>query len=102
MWAFGGKNSVDVSGRNWPKRMAYPMLPAAMAVRTERKGVVFLSSMASRKMQKKQNRALSKIRPRAAPIRSENDACAPVPSLPESRYAPANKDSARTAAAIVR
>ena len=78
------------------------MLPAAMAVRTERKGVVFLSSMASRKMQKKQKRALSKIRPRAAPIRSENDACAPVPSLPESRYAPANKDSARTAAAIVR
>ena len=83
MWAFGGKNSVDVSGRNWPKRMEYPILPAAMAVSTERSGVVFLSSIASRKIQKKQKRALSKIRPRAAPISSEKEACAPVPSLPE-------------------
>jgi hypothetical protein len=63
--------------------MEYPILPAAIAVRTERKGVVFLSSMASRKIQKKQKRALSKIKPRAAPIRSEKEACAPVPSLPE-------------------
>ena len=102
MWALGGKNSVDVSGRNWPKRMAYPILPAAMAVSTERSGVVFLSSIASRKIQKKQKRALSKIRPSAAPIRSEKEACAPVPSVPERTYAPASSDSARMAAAIVR
>jgi hypothetical protein len=61
----------------------FAALPTAMALRTERIGVVLRSSMASRKIQKKQNRARSKIIPREVPIKSENDACAPVPSRPE-------------------
>jgi hypothetical protein len=100
--ALGGKYSVDVSGRNCPKRIAYPMLPTAIAMRTDKNGVVFLSSIASRKIQKKQKRARSKIRPRAAPISSEKDACDPVPSLPERRYATPRRDIARIAAVIVR
>jgi hypothetical protein len=81
--ALGGKYSVDVSGKNCPKRIAYPTLPTAIALSIERIGVVFRSSMASRKIQKKQKRARSKMIPRAVPIKSENEACAPVPSRPE-------------------
>jgi hypothetical protein len=58
--------------------------------------------MASRKMQKKQNRARSKTIPRAVPIKSENDACAPVPSRPERTYATPRSTATIKAAAVVR
>ena len=58
--------------------------------------------MASRKMQKKQNRARSKIIPSDVPIKSENDACAPVPSRPESTYATPSNTVTINAAAVVR
>ena len=56
----------------------------------------------SRKIQKKQNRARSKIIPREVPIRSENEACAPVPSRPESTYARPSKIATIKTAAVVR
>jgi len=58
--------------------------------------------MASRKMQKKQNRARSKMIPRAVPIKSENEACAPVLSRPESTYATPSNTATMRAAAVVR
>ena len=53
-------------------------------------------------MQKKQNRARSKIIPSDVPIKSENDACAPVPSRPESTYATPSNTATINAAAVVR
>lgn len=58
--------------------------------------------MASRKMQKKQNLARSKIIPSDVPIKSENDACAPVPSRPESTYATPSNTATIRAATVVR
>ena len=63
------------------------MAPTAIALRIERKGVVSRSSMTSRKIQKKQNRPLSKAIPRALPINSESAALVPVPSLSLNWYA---------------
>jgi hypothetical protein len=40
--------------------------------------------------------------PRAVPIRSENEACAPVPSRPESTYATPSNTATMKAAAVVR
>ena len=72
--ATGGSRSVLVSGKNCPKISAYPIDPVAIATSTERNGVVFLSSMPSRKMQKKQKRPRSSNNPRLIPIRRETGA----------------------------
>ena len=40
--------------------------------------------------------------PRAVPIRRENEACAPVPSRPESTYATPSNTATMRAAAVVR
>ena len=58
-----------------------------MALRIDKNGVVSRSSMASRKIQKKQNRPLSKAIPSALPIKSDSAALAPVPSLSLNWYA---------------
>jgi hypothetical protein len=60
---------------------AYPIAPTAIALRIDKKGVVSRSSIASRKIQKKQNLPRSKVMPSAVPIKSERAAFAPVPSL---------------------
>ena len=102
MCAFGGNRSVDVSGKNWPNKIAYPTPPTAMALRIDRNGVVSRSSIASRKIQKKQNLPRSKVIPRAAPNRSEKAAFAPVPSLPLSKNAAKRSTATIPAAMTVR
>lgn len=69
--AAGGSRSVEVSGKNCPKINEYPTDPVAIATNTDRNGVVFLSSIPSRNIQKKQKRPRSSSNPKLIPIKSD-------------------------------
>jgi hypothetical protein len=82
--------------------ITYPMAPTAIALRIDRKGVVSLSSTASRKIQKKQNLPRSNAIPSALPINSERAAFTPAPSFPLRKYAVASNKITIAPAAVVR
>ncbi len=101
MCALGGRRSELVSGKNCPKITAYPIAPTAIALRIDKNGVVSRSSMASRKIQKKQKRPLSNAIPRALPINRDSAALVPVPSLSLNWYAVKSNPTTNKAASPV-
>ena len=72
-----------------------------MAVRTERNGVVFLSSIPSRKIQKKQKRPRSNSKPKLMPISKEIGAVELL-VFDESTYARRSKAATTTKEIAVR